>query len=361
MVRNHRYRTTNLLGTFDKILAGHGEESAYIDGFHLDLYGTFMAETISNFKSVLPLVLKSRGRCLAITIADARRNMILERWPEYQKRGDELFGGRGELVYEDLLRKQHQIPISEEVSRFAKIKPFDPEKAAKREFGLLIELAEMLTSQRLDWRPVTIERYVYVSRSSGRPFRMRTYMFHFGRRGFSLPVALAEPWIHSKLFFANEMGFKEVTIPTVCMTKVQMMDIEEKGEKNIMSKPDFLELSGYVAITREEYNVLVEKGKKFDAVATQFGMLFGTNGTQLVAPVATPDSNKQSQSPLKGRKNYQSFSSREKIEWQIKTLETKASSGGKWQNGQWENLLKEEFGIEVSPDPEPWKSPTLSK
>ncbi len=55
LIINHRYGTHNQLRTFDRILAGYGEDREFIDAFHLDLCGTLCNTAIENFSPVLPL------------------------------------------------------------------------------------------------------------------------------------------------------------------------------------------------------------------------------------------------------------------------------------------------------------------
>jgi hypothetical protein len=162
LIRGHHYQIHNQLGTFDRILAGFGMDHAFIDGFHLDLCGTLSDNAIADFAPVVPLVLASKGRCLAITVADARRNLVLEQWPKFQKRGRKLFGKqKADDFYEQITAFQRNVPIKKDQPAF--IKPFDPVKASRREFGLLVEFAELLSEQKLPWIPVAVERYIYCS------------------------------------------------------------------------------------------------------------------------------------------------------------------------------------------------------
>jgi hypothetical protein len=71
LIRKNRFKITNRLKTFDSVLAGHGDEG-FIDGFHLDLCGTFANKVVHDFAPILPHMFKSRGKCLAITVADQR-------------------------------------------------------------------------------------------------------------------------------------------------------------------------------------------------------------------------------------------------------------------------------------------------
>ncbi|KKQ77834.1 MAG: hypothetical protein A3A96_01925 [Candidatus Zambryskibacteria bacterium RIFCSPLOWO2_01_FULL_39_39] len=361
LIGGHRYRTQNQLGTFDQILAGHGEDHAFVDGFHLDLCGTFSNSTIANFAPALPLVLKSKGRCLAITIADARRNPALEKWPDFQRRAKKIFGSQTENIFEDILYQQRLIPTRKNTRAF--IKPFDPEKGAKREFGLLVELTELLKIRGFPWIPVIVERYVYVSRYKERPFRMRTYFFRFefkpgGRKGEEL--AFARVWTKSPLFFANGDDFIEVKSAIDATPIVQKTEKVVKGEVAMTPQTSKLAtlasmVGGDVLI---EYNDLLLKSQRLDTIIESLKGVVGEVNVDEVVEKETPAPTQESSiaeteptktaepalgKPLKRRK-WEDLDAREQVTWALKTLELKKSQGGKWKNGTWEKLLKKDFG-----------------
>ncbi len=89
IVEHRGYKLVNQLSSFPHILAGIGKDS--VDSFHLDLDGTFTDKVISNFKPALELVLAGRGRCVAVTVADARWNNALNEQAEYARRAKLLF------------------------------------------------------------------------------------------------------------------------------------------------------------------------------------------------------------------------------------------------------------------------------
>src|SRR3989344_104689 len=178
LIAESRYRIHNQLSTFARILRGQNGETASIDGFHLDLCGTFGGELLGNFSSVMPLVLRSRGRSLAITVADQRRNLALEEWPTYEKRAERLFGKEAKSLYHTIFEQQKLVPVSR--SRAPFIQPFDPRKGAMREYSTLIDVASLLSKPNVPWMPVEMIRHIYVGRMPKNPFRMRTYFFHFG-------------------------------------------------------------------------------------------------------------------------------------------------------------------------------------
>jgi hypothetical protein len=337
LILNHRYRNHNQLGTFDKILSGHGESRTLVDAFHLDLCGTLSNKAIANFALVLPLVLKSKGRCLAITVADARRNLVFEQWPRFQLRAKRLFGKEAENIYRKLLDLQKCIPVNKKAPDF--IRPFDPEKATKREFGLLIELVELLRPQGFPWFPVAMERYVYVSRYQKRPFRMRTYFFHFGDRNFARPeMAFAEVWTKSKLFFANGDKFEEVMVPAVGTTSITKTG---KGEKTMVSKlAEIAKVLGGAELA--EYEDLIAKSDKLTLIQTTLDSISGKFAEPSQSSVK---SESQEQSSKRGKKKkWEDLQFREQVEWQLKALETKAKDESAWKNGGRERMIEAAFG-----------------
>jgi len=344
LIINHRYGTHNQLRTFDRILAGYGEDRAFIDAFHLDLCGTLCNTAIENFSPILPLVLKSTGRCLAITVADQRRNLVLEQWPNFRARAKRLFGAQASVLHEQIVAQQRCVPVRQDSPAF--IKPFDSGKAAKREFGLLIELTELLRTQQLPWIPVAVERYIYVSRFRRRPFRMRTYLFRFGQQNSnSAELAFSEAWINSKMFFANDERFNEVKTPVAGITAQPIT----KGIQKTMEQqnPKLIDLSGYVAIPKGEYDQLLADSQQLSAIRSA---LAGVGGSANSRPAVQPPSAPSLQTHIQGkrsrqpRKLWEDLNDREQIEWQIKALELRAENGGKFPNGTWQKLLKEDFG-----------------
>lgn len=349
LIRSNQYRTHNQLITFGQILDGHEVEDAFVDAFHLDLCGTFSDKAMLDFRPVLPLILKSRGRCLAITVADARRNLALEQWPDFEARGNKLFGKKAQDIYTQLLSIQRNIPVSNKASDF--IKPFDPEKATRREFGLLVELTELLQVQGFPWIPVVIERYVYVSRYQGQPFRMRTYFFHFEHKSRrNSEIIFANRWVESQLVFANEKEFQEVKTRKSSLLPVRITTT--KKEDVVMSNSNAGQTSRLAELVKilggseeTEYVQLRQDSRQLQAI---LAALNGVRATSGEAPAETfearPDVDLGVKKARKIRKGWGDFSDREKIEWQLKALELKAAANGEWENGQWHKLLKNDFG-----------------
>ena len=70
------------------------------------------------------------------------------------------------------------------------------------------------------------------------------------------------------------------------------------------------------------------------------------NLTQPPAPVSgSPDAHVADQPRKRTKKNWEDLLIRDQIVWLIKALELRATStNGHWHNGEWEKLLKEDFG-----------------
>lgn len=349
LIKNHRYNIHNQLGTFNCILAGHGTDRAFVDGFHLDLCGTLCNKAIGNFESIVPLVLASTGRCLAITVADARRNLVLEQWPSFQARAKRLFGAQqSEAIYDRIAAHQRQVPTRKDQPAF--IKPFDPAKAAKREFGLLVELTELLRQQKLPWIPVAVERYIYVSRFATRPFRMRTYLFRFGEKSTRSPeLAFAQAWITSKLSFANGEAFHEVKAPAIGTT----IQPTTKGVITMMPITSRLgQLAKALGGAEEtEYNKLLGDSQQLAIFRAALNGV-GGNGVEpntdtLPSPSSTRPRKYRKSSAAKQAKKvgkmWADLSDEEKIEWQLKTIEAKAQNGD-LSDAAWRKMLKTDFG-----------------
>lgn len=349
LIAENRYLTQNQLGTFHTILAGLGEDRARIDAFHLDLCGQFCNTAITNFTPVLPLLLKSRGRCLAITVADQRGNLAVKYWPRFKARGKELFGAQAPEIYQQILAQQHCVPVKQRATDF--IQPFSCVKGAKREFGLLVELAELLRTQQLPWIPAAIERYIYVSRYNRSHFRMRTYFFRFGEQFSDSPeLVLADAWVNSPMFFANDEAFAEVVKPAAGIAvNVAVKTAVQIIRREPMNKQQHLVLSGYVAVPQTDYDQLVADSQHLANILSAVNQSGNTPEAPLTPPPAMQD---PAHTPGKGnrrtRKAWSSFTPCEQIAWIFKALELRKSIGGKFTGPKgkaaWVKLLKEDFG-----------------
>ncbi|OGL66953.1 hypothetical protein A2856_00435 [Candidatus Uhrbacteria bacterium RIFCSPHIGHO2_01_FULL_63_20] len=223
------YRVHSSLKSLPRVFASIYGPGAVLDAFHLDLCGMLEAQSDA-FRPVLPLVLEggdAAGRCLAVTVADMRRNTSVERFRDVWYRSFALIGPqRAQALLKTMKAEQRAMPRSERVVPHQE--SMNPEKAARREFSLFVEIGELLRD--LPFLPSGMVRYAYVSRMSGSPFRMRTYFFHFERRGLA-PLQrsqqLAELWIASPLSFVTETGMVPVNIVREpVLTKETIMPID---------------------------------------------------------------------------------------------------------------------------------------
>jgi hypothetical protein len=346
------YRILNELRGLPEILAGIGEDRLRLDGFHFDLCGTFGDEAREDFAPILPLVLQSTGKCLAITVSDARRNLILEGWGDYFARGKKLFGRETSLIYEELLKEQKLIPINKE-SYFS---PFDPEKGAKREFGLLVKLCELFSQIRASWQPIQMKRFAYVSTYSGSKYRMRTYFFRFyqvhaGRRA----KAFAHRWVASPLYYGNNGEIQEVEFVrnSFIDTETQPKGIMPSAQTT-KAAPEVSELSRLIALCgnpkiKAEYAALIKKGTDYDElIGTLEGIrkiLPQVNGNSPETVVRSDPASRTSHSETRVRKKWEDLSPGDQFTWLMGVLEVRAqmTNRDEWK-ARWKEMLIEKFG-----------------
>lgn len=161
------------LKSFPEIFkAKHGNEAG-LDMFHWDLCGT-VEPVIRDLVNILPLIAQSRGKCLALTVADQRRNRSLQSQKQLLERAERVFGSRASGLSTHLLdfhTALASLPFGQA----------DPKKVALRELGVMTYLAEAFASSLPGkaMMPNRLERFIYISDG----FRMRSYFFHFGREG----------------------------------------------------------------------------------------------------------------------------------------------------------------------------------
>jgi hypothetical protein len=172
LIRNFHYRHVNQLKSFPVLFKAVNGEDTGVDFFHLDLCGT-IEPSYELIEGLVPLVLASKGRCLAITVADQRRNRSDEHFKPVFIEGKKMFGKN---AAEALLRS-----LKSEGNELAS--HFDDrisgESVARREYGFLVHLAKVLGDTKIE----QMVRYVYHSEIGGNnmPFRMRTYMFRLSK------------------------------------------------------------------------------------------------------------------------------------------------------------------------------------
>ncbi len=341
LIAQQPYPVTNQLSSFCHILNGIGETS--IDGFHLDLCGTFRP-SIDRFAPVLPYIIGSRGGCLAITVADARRNPIYENWHHYRALAEQAFGETfANMLFDELLEKQELLPIKlrpPDAPKF--LQPFDPLKAARREFGFLIDLVNLLKEKNVGW-PVEVERYVYISRYKTRkPFRMRTYFVRFGLEKLTL-ASFAQKWMTSPLYFVDEAG----------ITRVGKTTKKQAENKSMSTSTSRLEVIAH-AIGGEildEFNALKAEAEKFRAASAIFvtSPLYNADPPELEVPRNGHPGHqprahrRQGAQPDTGKQDWFRLKEEQKLRWLVKAFEHKAQVGGDWTRGRVE-FLRNEFG-----------------
>jgi hypothetical protein len=236
------------------------------------------------------------------------------------------------------------VPINHDYGRPAFIKPFDPVKAAKREFGLLVELTELMRMQDLPWIPITVERYIYVSHSLSRAFRMRTYFFHFGKAtAANAEQAFAHAWIDSKLYFANGEAFHEVE-PIPGGTAVPPSPT--KGDIAMATSKLFELVTLLGGLYEAEYKQLISDSRTLHQFRTALGVKAPVEpeSTSAVAALPTVPAILVVPEAKPKKRAWHDLSPQEQIEFAIRALEFKRDHPAEHTNGGWKDLLKGAFG-----------------
>ena len=196
LIRKLPYRYTASLATFAEVYTTHKGSKAGLDAFHLDVCGT-LEPLVSQVQRIMPLVVRSRGRCLAITVADARRNLSIEQFSEIETR----------------LRLRLRFRYSRILTRLNLEQGEGRELAVMREIGFFYHMLQVLKHRNGYYLPVRMKRISYVSRKTGSGFPMRTYFFHFGkssvRRESELAKALYKLWFGEELVNLNKRPVTE--------------------------------------------------------------------------------------------------------------------------------------------------------
>ena len=233
-----------------------------LDAFHLDLCGT-LEPSIADFSGVLELVGRSRGRCVAITVTEERRNTDLE--------DDQLAKKLAEKLGEGVFQRFREQVIAEQ-------NLFGKEKGVLREMGVLLHVIELFEKQRRFPVPDQIERIIYLSdMTPGKSFWMRTYLFHLGRE-----------IVPRKERAQRLVGVWNVS-PLRAYREGQFVPIKVEEKENIM--PEFSRLQtiaeaagGEVLQEFRELMELMESAKRLEEAMPALRLLVGEQGEVSVTP-----------------------------------------------------------------------------
>ncbi|MBX4204829.1 MAG: hypothetical protein KW788_01410 [Candidatus Doudnabacteria bacterium] len=165
LIRESPYHYVSSLRKFPKAFRAISGSKRQIDAFHLDLCGT-IEPAVEKARRIVLHVAKGRGRCLAVTVADARRNLSVENFPAIEKKLQRMLGFRYERL-KSSLASEHSASNGLGVIR---------------ELGFFYHMILLLKFYGRYALPDKVYRYGYVSYSSGAPFPMRTYFFHFSKK-----------------------------------------------------------------------------------------------------------------------------------------------------------------------------------
>ena len=194
-------RSQNLVRMYPDAFHIHGQLSRFpgafeahnglregLEYFHWDLCGT-LEPVINDLRAIFPLVLRGQAKCLAITVADARRNRSLEEPEKIMQLAQAVFGNRLDRV-EGNLRLLHKLPLTCLCNVEA-----NPDQVTLRELAVLlnvflaltrvapVDMVESYLDNKLGelphpkFLPDRLERFIYHSDSPNN-FRMRTYFLH---------------------------------------------------------------------------------------------------------------------------------------------------------------------------------------
>ena len=294
LVRKYRYRYCKQLDSFPHAFEARWGTKKGIDSFHLDLCGTFEPNS-KTFGQTIPLIMRSKGRCFAVTVADQRRNTSVEKFIGVFEELGKLVGSRmAESFYYALEEEQERL-IPSGVGETA-----DPTLGAKREFGFATSLLSRMREAKA-YELDRIERYLYTSERGGQPFRMRTYFFHFSRKGRGRrklldPRAALRLWQKSVPQYVDGEG-KLISISNATPTPQKGKEAVMKQEKQTVVP--YANLAAFVAMSsppiQAEFNKLIEDaavGTRLRAAGLTLTSVNGVAKKLAVAPVgaATPAS-----------------------------------------------------------------------
>ena len=205
LIRGYAYRHCDSLQSFPSLYRiQHGSQG--IDGFHLDLCGTFEAND-EVFGPIVPLIMRSEGRCFGVTVADQRRNKSTEEFLSVYQTLEEYLGKEKAETFKESLTEEHVVAFDATTTA-------NPDLIVKREIGVAVALVKLLHEMRA-YEIDRIERYQYLSDTYGGAFRMRTYFFHFskkgsGRRKVIDPRTTLELWANSPMRKVTQDGVIDI-------------------------------------------------------------------------------------------------------------------------------------------------------
>ncbi len=273
LIREFPYSYCSQLAAFPQLFTSVTGLDGGVDGFHLDLCGTFEGGNIRElFGTILPLVMRSRGRCFAITVADARFNKSLMEFDAVQAELIQLIGEDEVASFLSQLIGEQERDTSASDSR----------RGAQRELGFATELISLMVEERL-YELDRIQRYRYVSDTYGGNFPMRTYFFHFSKRGRGRRPLLRA---HDTIALWRQSTLQEVTAEGI----INLLPVT--GVKESEMGTPYPNLGQLVALAspvcQSEFQELLEdalRGKALKKAGFDLAPSHGLNGVVKATPV----------------------------------------------------------------------------
>lgn len=221
IIQEAGYHYTTSLKNFWRVFRSVNGDKAGVDAFHLDLCGT-IEPNVRVARRLVPLVLKSKGRCFAITVADARRNLSLEDFRTVEKSLQRMLGFRYERLKSKLKAEQGS----------------DRDAAVMRELGFFYSIVSLFCFYGRYALPDRVVRVSYISNYSGSHFPMRTYFFHFKSQPQRMKpsqfvVYLYQQWFRNALNDLDRPQQERARTGRATMTKKA---VQTSGEKRDFQK-----------------------------------------------------------------------------------------------------------------------------
>ncbi len=250
------YPVLNKLEYLDKFMESvYTPTECYLDAIHLDFCGTI--ETQGKMLDTLLNILKgSQVKCLAITVADERKNPTLQNWSSIES---DIVGTLTYTVYNkvfnSILKDQKLVCKTDHIAT----------RSTKRELGVLWQIVR--GCRKSNMIPCEVRRYSYVSLTGS---RMRSYIIFLVEDKSKLEdyiETFTYNWIQNPILLINQIQ-ADITNEEII---TEMTEQPEKQQTTTIAVTEnrFPALSALIPLVsteaQQEFTALLAQNAQFSA------------------------------------------------------------------------------------------------
>lgn len=195
------------LRNFPSVFMAERGRKLGIDVLDLDFNGT-LESALKDVSAVMPLVARGKGKVLALTVADSRRNQSLNDVAKAAKQIQAFFSEGSEQAM--LETAWQRLCVEHASHRATHTFPGggDPLKAAFRELTTIVQLAKIAKAHGLEIDPNYGQRFIYTGDDA---FRMRRFFLRFRAQELATVGAGVLEFLRRTCFYVSQDSATQLT------------------------------------------------------------------------------------------------------------------------------------------------------